>query len=79
MAAEPYELTTKQASRLIARKELSPVDLVKSCLERIDALDGGLLAWALVDREGAVKSARRLEKEIKDGKKRSPLHGIPIA
>ncbi len=75
---KPYELTAAEAGKLIAKKELSPVELVKSCLERIDAIEDKLIAWALVDRKGALTSAKRLEKELKEGRRRGPLHGIPV-
>ena len=75
---EPYELSVKEASDLIRRQELSPVDLVKSCVKRIEALEERLKAWALVDQEGALQAARLSEAEVKEGKWRGPLHGIPI-
>ncbi len=75
---EPYELSIKEASDLISRKELSPVELVNSCIERIEALDEKLIAWALLDKEGALQMARRFEAEIKEGRRRGPLHGIPV-
>lgn len=76
---EPFELTLKEASGLVQRKELSPVELVKSCLDRIKRLDDKVSAWALVDEEGALKTAKRLERELERGKRRGPLHGIPVA
>ena len=75
---EPYELSIKEASGLLKNRELSPVDLVTSCLERIEALDDRLMAWALLDKEGALRGAKRSETEIQEGRWRGPLHGIPV-
>jgi aspartyl-tRNA(Asn)/glutamyl-tRNA(Gln) amidotransferase subunit A len=57
---------------------LSPVDLLESCLERIDRHEERVRAWVLVDRDGARAEARRLADELKRGQYRGPLHGIPI-
>lgn len=78
MKIKPCDLTIAEAASAIAGGELSPVALVKSCLERIDALEEKIQAWALVDREGALATARRLEPELQQGQTRGPLHGIPI-
>jgi aspartyl-tRNA(Asn)/glutamyl-tRNA(Gln) amidotransferase subunit A len=57
---------------------LSPVDLLESCLERIDRFESQIRAWVLVDHEGARTEAKRLTDELKQGHYRGPLHGIPI-
>ncbi|HSB05723.1 MAG TPA: amidase [Thermodesulfobacteriota bacterium] len=75
---EPYELSIREASDLMKKKELSPVELVNSCIDRIEALDGKLIAWALLDKEGALQMARRCEMEFKEGRRRGTLHGIPV-
>ena len=75
---EPYELSIKEASDLMKKKELSPVELVNSCIDRIQALDEKLIAWALLDKEGALRMARRCEMEFKEGRRRGALHGIPV-
>ena len=75
----PYELPISTAADLIRTRQLSPVDLVRSCLERIDQLESRLHAWVTVNREVAVATARLREEEIQRGQYRGPLHGIPIA
>ena len=75
---EPYSLTLVQMMALIARKRLSPVDLMESILKRIDTVEPRVLAWVTLDRESVLQEARRQEKEISRGKIRGPLHGIPI-
>jgi len=75
---KPHDLTIREASSAINAGELTPLQLVNSCLERIDALEGKIQAWALVDREGALEAAHRLDQELRQGQRRGPLHGIPV-
>src|SRR6187549_2235371 len=71
------ELTTLAA--LIARREISPVEVTRLQLDRIAALDGKLGSYATVTGERAMAEARAAEAEIVGGHHRGPLHGIPIA
>src|SRR5579863_7892007 len=71
-------LTIAEAARLIEKRELSPVALVDSRLDRIARLDGRLNSFIRVLGEEARADARAAEAEIAAGKYRGPLHGIPI-
>lgn len=77
-ATQPCELTIVEAAGLIEGGELSPVELVESCLARIDAHDDAVKAWALVDREGALRVARERAADLSAGRRNGPLHGIPV-
>jgi aspartyl-tRNA(Asn)/glutamyl-tRNA(Gln) amidotransferase subunit A len=74
----PDYLTIAEAARLIEKRELSPVELVDSRLDRIAKLDGKLNSFIRVLAEEARRDARAAEAEIAAGKYRGPLHGIPI-
>src|SRR4051794_22959472 len=74
----PEYLTIAEAARLIAAKELSPLELLDSRLQRIERLDGGLNSFIRVLADEARASARTAEAEIAAGHYRGPLHGIPI-
>src|SRR4051794_18987291 len=74
----PEYLTIAEAARLIAAKELSPVELLDSRLQRIERLDGRLNSFIRVLTDEARATARTAEAEIAAGKYRGPLHGIPI-
>ena len=74
-----HELTITQASRLIAARRLSPVELTRGLLDRIAAIDPVLNAYLLVTAEQALAQARAAEAEIMAGTHRGPLHGIPVA
>jgi len=67
-----------EAGALIARRELSPVELVQSRLTRIERLDGKLHSFIRVLGDEALAAARSAEAEIIAGRSRGPLHGIPI-
>jgi len=58
--------------------ELSPVELTRSTLDRIAALDGKLGAFRLVCAERAIESAHAAETALRDGRDLGPLHGIPF-
>ena len=74
----PWQLTISDAASLLQQRELSPVELVASCLQRIDAVEDRVRAWAFVDREGALAAARHAEDELGRHESKGLLHGIPI-
>lgn len=74
----PHTLTIAAAAEQIRARRLSPVELVRSCLQRIDQLEPRLQAWVTIDRDGALAAAQQCEEEIQRGQYRGPLHGIPI-
>ena len=71
-------ITIAEASELIRRKEVSPVELTTACLARIDELNPTINAFITVIHESALAEARAAEAEISAGNWRGPLHGIPI-
>ena len=75
--SDPASLTLAQASALIARRTLSPVELMQAVLGRIERLDGGLHAHVTLLAEPALAAARAAADEIATRGPRSPLHGIP--
>ena len=72
-------LTMREAGQLLKRRELSPVELTRAFLDRIEALDGKLQAYITVLPQLAMAAARTAEAEMLRGEYRGPLHGIPIA
>lgn len=74
-----HYLSIGEAARLLKGRELSPVELVRAHLERIEALDRKLHAFITVTADKALSEARAAEREIAAGHYRGPLHGIPIA
>lgn len=72
-------LSIAEVSELVRRNKVSPVELTTACLKRIEQLNPKLNAFITVTGESALKEAKFAETEIKNGKWKGPLHGIPIA
>src|SRR5437588_5809561 len=70
--------TIAEAARLIAAKQLSPVELTRACLDRVHTLDGELNALVHLTEERALTEARDAEAAIMAHGPKGPLHGIPI-
>lgn len=66
-------------AELVRRKEVSPVELARRALARIEKQDSALNLFQVVLAEEAMEAARRAEAEIVRGTYRGPLHGIPVA
>ena len=66
------------AAAAVKAGAVSPVELTRVCLERIERVDHALHAFVSVDAERALQDARRAEREIQAGRSRGPLHGIPV-
>lgn len=75
---DPADLTVAEAARAIARRDLSPVELTRACLARIEARNPALNAFVTVVPERALEEAARAEAELLAGQHRGPLHGIPV-
>jgi aspartyl-tRNA(Asn)/glutamyl-tRNA(Gln) amidotransferase subunit A len=73
----PY-LSIAEAAGLIRKRKLSPVELVKALLSRIDEVEPRAHAFITVLGEESLRAARSAEKEIARKKYRGPLHGIPV-
>ncbi len=74
-----FHLTIHEAQKLIQTGALSPVDLTRAILHRINALDGKLHAYLNLMAESALAQARVAEAEIRQGHYRGAMHGIPVA
>jgi len=70
--------TAVDLARLIAGKDVSPVEAVRAQLDRIAALDAGLSAFITVCEEGALEAAREAEQTVMAGGPLGPLHGVPV-
>src|SRR5262249_3646407 len=72
-------LSAADLGRLIAQKEVSPVEVTEAYLGRIDDVDFKFNAYLTVCRTEAMAAAREAEQAILRGEYRGPLHGIPVA
>ena len=74
-----HYMSIGQASELLRRQELSPVELIQATLDRIEATDDQLHSYILLLKEQALADARTAEAEILRGDYKGHLHGIPFA
>ncbi|SPE35508.1 Glutamyl-tRNA(Gln) amidotransferase subunit A [Candidatus Sulfopaludibacter sp. SbA6] len=72
-------LNLAEAAARIRARTVTPTELTRACLARIDTYNFKLNCFITVTREAALAQARELEAEQRAGKLRGPLHGIPIA
>jgi aspartyl-tRNA(Asn)/glutamyl-tRNA(Gln) amidotransferase subunit A len=72
-------LSVAEASALVKLKQVSPLELTRACLDRIDTFNASLNAFITVTAESALTDARHAESEVQHGRWLGPLHGIPIA
>ncbi|MGB9753174.1 amidase [Roseiflexus castenholzii] len=74
-----FRLTIADAADLLARREISAVELTSAHLDRIATHDTRLNSFITVTADRALAQARAADDELARGARRSPLHGIPIA
>ncbi|MBI1943606.1 MAG: amidase [Betaproteobacteria bacterium] len=72
-----HELSALEAAAQYASGALSPVEVVRACLDRVAACEPRLNAMYRLDREGALLAARAAEARWRAGQPLSPLDGVP--
>lgn len=73
-----FQLTAIEAAERIRDGRITSVDLVRSCLEQIEATEAGLGAWAHLDRDNALAQAEAADASRRSGLPLGPLHGVPV-
>jgi aspartyl-tRNA(Asn)/glutamyl-tRNA(Gln) amidotransferase subunit A len=71
-------MTATEAAQAVAARKLSPVELMNALLQRIGRLDPKLNVFIRLDGDAAMDAARAAEAEIASGRRRGPLHGVPV-
>ena len=72
--------TISELAPLLQRREISPVEVTQSVLDRTKKLNDSINAYIDINNEKQVlQSAKLAEKEILEGSYRGALHGIPLA
>jgi aspartyl-tRNA(Asn)/glutamyl-tRNA(Gln) amidotransferase subunit A len=77
--SDPAELTLKDLAAAIRRRKVSSVEITKALLARIDKWQPSLNAFARVEAEDALKSAKAADRALAAGRAKGPLHGVPLA
>jgi Asp-tRNA(Asn)/Glu-tRNA(Gln) amidotransferase A subunit family amidase len=77
-ASDSMAKTVAEAAGAIAARKLSPVELMKTLLDRIGRFDPKLNVFIRLDGNAGMDAARAAEAEIASGRQRGPLHGVPV-
>ena len=72
-------LSATELGARIAAGEVSALEATEAYLERIARMDGNYASYITVTAERARADARRADAEIAAGRRRGPLHGVPVA
>jgi len=66
-------------AKSIRKKKLSPVEVVRDILERIEAINPRVNAYVTVIADSALAEARKAEKAVMKGEELGPLYGVPFS
>lgn len=72
-------LSAVELAAAVRAKKISPVEITRAVLERIERVDGRVNAFCLRMADQALDAARRAEAEVQRGAKLGPLHGVPVS
>lgn len=72
-------MSIAELSELIREKKVTPTEIVKECLAKIERLNPTLNAFITVTAEQALQEAAEAEAEINNGNWKGHLHGVPVA
>ena len=79
MSESIHYASLSSVAQLIKDRKISPLELTRTMLERIESVDKQLLSYATVTADRALDAARQAEQEINSGRYRGALHGITVA
>ena len=73
-----WQLSAQEAAAKVRSGEVSSVDLTAACLERIEASDTDINAWAFLDQDQALSQAQAMDELRRRGRALGALHGVPV-
>jgi len=79
ISPNPENWTVTSLSKALRKREISPVEITRAYLERIQSNDPKINSFITLLPREALRAARQAEKERGKGKVQGPLHGIPFA
>jgi Asp-tRNA(Asn)/Glu-tRNA(Gln) amidotransferase A subunit family amidase len=77
-SSEPLLLGAVDLAAAIRGGRINAVEVVQAFLERIEATEEAVQAWAHLDPERALSQARSADEARREGKPIGPLHGVPV-
>lgn len=79
LTINPLSLGIADLGNKLVNRELTPIELVEGYISRIDQVNPKLNAFVTVTTDEARQAAKMAQDEMRSGKYRGPLHGIPLA
>src|SRR3954447_2404299 len=76
---ELNRLGAGEVAARIARRELSPIEIVDAALARLEQTERAINAFTAVDADGARRAARAAEAAVMRRDALGPLHGVPVS
>ena len=77
--SELNRLDAAEIASRIARRKVSPVEVIDAALVRLEATQAPLNAFVAIDADGARRDARAAELAVMRGDALGPLHGVPTS
>jgi len=74
----PNDLSATEARKLIGNKQLSPLELTKSCIDQVERYNPSINAVVAINHEDVLKEAKKAEDDVMAGKELGLLHGLPV-
>jgi Asp-tRNA(Asn)/Glu-tRNA(Gln) amidotransferase A subunit family amidase len=74
--SHPADLTARQAAELIVTRALSPVEMARASIERVETLDHAINAVVAYDFDRLIDEAKIAEQKVMAGEPLGPLHGV---
>ena len=75
---EIWQMSLSEQSAAVAKGDLSPSEIVETAISRIEKLDSKTNACITLMAEAAVANAKSATAEIVNGRRLSPIHGLPV-
>ena len=79
VAMEILDLSAASLGTAIKEGKVTAVEAMQAVLDRIDRTEGSYNCYVSIDREGALRRAREVQKKIESGELTGPLAGVPVA
>jgi aspartyl-tRNA(Asn)/glutamyl-tRNA(Gln) amidotransferase subunit A len=79
VARDLCALSLGELSRALRGRRVTSSAATRACLARIDERNGELNAFLAVTAEAALAAAAQMDAELREGRYRGPLHGVPVA
>lgn len=74
-----YWLNIEEAASAVVQKAVTALELTEVALDRLSTIGSALRCVATIEKEPARQTAAAADRELREGRRRGPLHGVPLA